>query len=144
MSEQPDADEVGFAPPEPDVSTMSYRVLSVRMRDDVRAQLDVLAQLNDRTVTEETRLALEHWVEQAKTDPTLKDKADRVRAEIDRDAESRRQSIERDAAARRNAIEAVLNTSESSSDESDETPAVMASTPKRGSAAKNETASASS
>lgn len=135
MSEQPDAED-GFAMPEPDVSAITFRVLSVRMRDDARAQLDVLAQLNDRTVTEETRLALEHWVEQAKTDPTLKDKADRVRAEIDRDAENRRQSIERDAAARRNAIEAVLNNGETSTDESDEAAVTPEPTPKRGSATK--------
>lgn len=109
MSEQPQAEE-GLAPPELDVPvTIEYRPLTIRMRDDVRAQLDVLAQLNERTVTEETRLALEHWVEKAKSDPSLKERADRVRSEIDRDAELRRQSIDRDAAARRSAIEAVLN-----------------------------------
>ena len=33
------------------------RTLAVRITDGLRAQLDVLAQLNDRTVTEEIRLA---------------------------------------------------------------------------------------
>lgn len=84
------------------------RPLSVRMRDSIRAQLDVLAQLNNRSVTEETRLALEHWVEKAKTDPSLKERADRVRAEIDREVEQKRRSAERDAEHRRQAIAAVL------------------------------------
>ncbi|WP_405217764.1 hypothetical protein [Agrococcus sp. Ld7] len=34
------------------------RPLSVRMTDGLRAQLEVIAQLNDRSVTEEIRLAL--------------------------------------------------------------------------------------
>lgn len=132
MSEQPDAEE-GFALPGSDVTVaVGYRPLTIRMRDDVRAQLDVLAQLNDRTVTEETRLALEDWVERSKADPTLKERADRVRAEIDRETESRRQSIERDAAARRSAIEAVLNGAENATAE----PAEKAATPKRGAASK--------
>ena len=95
----------------PDSGRPAYdeiRPLSVRMRDSVRAQLDVLAQLNNRSVTEETRLALEHWVEKAKTDPSLKERADRVRAEIDREVEQKRRSAERDAQHRRQAVAAVL------------------------------------
>jgi hypothetical protein len=42
------------------------RTLAVRIQDDLRAQLDVIAQLNDRTVTEEIRIALEAWVETSK------------------------------------------------------------------------------
>ena len=40
-------------------STSQMRTLAVRITDDLRAQLDVIAQLNDRSVTEEIRLALE-------------------------------------------------------------------------------------
>ena len=39
------------------------RTLAVRITDGLRAQLDVIAQLNDRSVTEEIRIALEAWVE---------------------------------------------------------------------------------
>lgn len=75
----------GFAP--------AYRVLSVRMDDAVRAQLEVLAQLNNRSVTEETRIALEQWVETSKTDPSIKERAEAVRAEIEREAEVKRNAI---------------------------------------------------
>lgn len=98
----------GYAPNSGRPAYDEIRPLSVRMRDSVRAQLDVLAQLNNRSVTEETRLALEHWVEKAKTDPSLKERADRVRAEIDREVEQKRRSAERDAQHRRQAIAAVL------------------------------------
>jgi hypothetical protein len=33
------------------------------MTDSVRAQLDIIAQLNDRSVTDEVRNALEYWIE---------------------------------------------------------------------------------
>ena len=38
------------------------KTLAVRIREDVRAQLGIIAQLNDRTVTEEIRFALETWI----------------------------------------------------------------------------------
>lgn len=98
----------GYAPNSGRPAYDEIRPLSVRMRDSVRAQLDVLAQLNNRTATEETRLALEHWVERAKTDPALKERADRVRAEIDQEVEQKRRSAEREAQHLRHAIDAVL------------------------------------
>lgn len=71
----------------------AYKVLSVRTSEDTRAQLEVLAQLNERSVTEETRIALEHWVEQSKSDPAVLKRAVQVRAEIERDAETKRNAI---------------------------------------------------
>ncbi|QNO38657.1 hypothetical protein H4J02_06610 [Protaetiibacter sp. SSC-01] len=71
----------------------AYRVLSIRMDEDTRAQLEVLSQLNDRSLTEETRVALEHWVERSKTDPSVKERAESVRAEIEREAETKRNAI---------------------------------------------------
>ncbi|WP_420364234.1 hypothetical protein AAEP80_09630 [Curtobacterium sp. L3-7] len=47
------------------------RPLSVRITDDLRAQIEVIAQLNDRSVTEEIRLALESWVETSNSDPKV-------------------------------------------------------------------------
>ena len=44
-------------------ATGQMRTLAVRITDDLRAQLDVIAQLNDRSVTEEIRLSLEDWIE---------------------------------------------------------------------------------
>lgn len=71
----------------------SYRVLSVRMSDDTRAQLEVLAHLNNRSLTEETRVALEHWTKRSKTDPAIKERAAKVRAEIEREAQTKRNAI---------------------------------------------------
>ena len=51
------------------------RPLSVRITDGLRAQLEVFAQLNDRSVTEEIRLALEAWVETSKSDPKVLERA---------------------------------------------------------------------
>ncbi|MCL2780002.1 MAG: DNA-binding protein [Actinomycetia bacterium] len=81
----------------------AYRVLSLRVDDNLRAQLEVLAQLNDRSVTEECRIALEQWITTSKTDPNILARAEQVKAEI-----------ERDAATKRNAIAAVLGATASS------------------------------
>lgn len=70
------------------------RTLAVRMSDDLRAQLDVIAQLNDRSVTEEIRIALEAWVETSKSDPNVLARAETVRAEIEREAKTKQSAIE--------------------------------------------------
>lgn len=69
------------------------RTLAVRISEDLRAQLDILAQLTGRSTTEEIRLALEHWIAKSKTDPAVLKKAETVRAEIERDAQTRRNAI---------------------------------------------------
>lgn len=71
----------------------SYRVLSVRMSDHTRAQLEVLAQLNNRSLTEETRVALEHWTKVSRSDPKVKQRAEAIRAQIEREAETKRTAI---------------------------------------------------
>jgi ferric-dicitrate binding protein FerR (iron transport regulator) len=71
----------------------TIRPLSVRMLDSARAQLDVLAQLNGRSVTEEVRLALEAWIERSKSDPNVLARAEEVRASIEREAAVRREAI---------------------------------------------------
>ena len=71
----------------------AQKVLSVRTSEDTRAQLEVLAQLNQRSVTEETRIALEFWVEKSKADPVVRQRAEQVRAEIEREAETKRNAI---------------------------------------------------
>lgn len=72
----------------------AVRTLAVRLQDSLRAQLDVIAQLNDRSVTEEIRLALEYWVERSKSDPKVLQRAETVRAEIEREAKTRQDAIE--------------------------------------------------
>ena len=69
------------------------RTLAVRITDDLRAQLDVIAQLNDRSVTEEIRIALELWVETSRSDPKVLQRAETVRAEIEREAQTKRNAV---------------------------------------------------
>ncbi|MGF2948216.1 ribbon-helix-helix domain-containing protein [Microbacterium alcoholitolerans] len=70
------------------------RPLSVRITDGLRAQLEVIAQLNDRSVTEEIRIALEAWVESSRSDPKVLARAESVRAEIEREAKTKQSAIE--------------------------------------------------
>lgn len=82
---------------EPDVPATALgplRTLAVRITDGLRAQLDVIAQLNDRSVTEEIRLALESWIEVSKSDPKVLQRAATVRAEIEREAKTKQSAIE--------------------------------------------------
>ncbi|GAA4536545.1 hypothetical protein [Amycolatopsis samaneae] len=69
------------------------RTLAVRITEDLRAQLDIVAQLTGRSATEEIRLALEHWIEKTKADPVILKKAEAVRAEIERKAQTERAAI---------------------------------------------------
>lgn len=86
-------------PPEAPATALGpVRPLSIRITDGLRAQLDVIAQLNDRSVTEEIRLALEAWVETSKSDPKVLQRAETVRAEIEREAQTRQSAIEAIAA----------------------------------------------
>ena len=61
------------------------RTLAVRITEELRAQLDIIAQLTGRSATEEIRLALEHWIDKIKSDPAVLMKAQAVRAEIERE-----------------------------------------------------------
>ncbi|NEM90902.1 hypothetical protein [Galbitalea soli] len=74
--------------------TSQMRTLAVRITEDLRAQLDVIAQLNDRSVTEEIRLALEAWIVTSKSDPKVLARAETVRAEIEREAKTKQSAIE--------------------------------------------------
>ena len=84
----------GTPPPEVSgTSSSQFRTLAVRISEDLRAQLDVLAQLTGRSTTEEIRQAIEHWIAKCKTDPNVLRKAEAVRAEIEREAQTRRNAI---------------------------------------------------
>jgi uncharacterized membrane-anchored protein YjiN (DUF445 family) len=86
----PSANGLGYGPVKP---------LAVRLNESTRAQLDIIAGLSDRTVTDEVRLAIEAWIEKVKSDPAVQRRAEEVRADI-----------ERTAATKRNAIAAIFET----------------------------------
>ena len=87
------------------------RTLAVRITEDLRAQLDVVAQITGRSATEEIRLALEYWVQKIKSDPATLQRAEAIRAEIEREAQTRR-----------NAIAAIFGGGDTTTDEAEETP----------------------
>lgn len=102
--------------------TAQMKPLPVRLSEGIRAQLDILAQLNDRSATEEIRLAIEAWIERSKSDPAIQQRAEYARAEI-----------ERTAATQRNAIAAIFDAPDGAAKEKRSpasTPAVGARTAK--------------
>lgn len=82
-----------ITPPRYPEAFAQVKTLAVRVSEDLRAQLDIIAQLNDHTVTEEIRLALEAWIEKSKSDPSVLQRAESVRAEIEREAATKRNAI---------------------------------------------------
>lgn len=71
----------------------TVKPIAIRLDETTRAQLDIIAQLNDRTVTGEIRAALNHWIERTKTDKTVQERAAYIRAEIEREAKTKRDAI---------------------------------------------------
>lgn len=71
----------------------TVKPIAIRLDETVRAQLDIIAQLNDRTVSEEIRSALNHWIERTKTDKKVQERAAHIRAEIERQAKTKRDAI---------------------------------------------------
>lgn len=78
------ANGLGYGPIKP---------LAVRLNESTRTQLDIIAHLNDRTVTDEVRLAIEAWIDKTKADPAIQRRAKDVRAEIEREAAGKRDAI---------------------------------------------------
>ncbi|MBD8478953.1 hypothetical protein [Microbacterium sp. CFBP 8794] len=83
-------------PPPASANGLGYgpiKPLAVRLNESTRTQLDIIAQLNDRTVTDEVRLAVEAWIDKARTDPHIQRRAKDVRDEIEREAAGKRDAI---------------------------------------------------
>lgn len=69
------------------------KTLAIRLEDDQHAQLSVLAQLEELTVTDAIRQAIEQFIESKRHNPELTARADAVLADIERDARARREAI---------------------------------------------------
>lgn len=78
------ANGLGYGPIKP---------LAVRLNESTPTQLDIIAQLRDRNVTDEVRFAIDAWIEQAKADPALQRQAQAAREEIEREATGKRDAI---------------------------------------------------
>lgn len=91
-------------------SGAEVRPFTIRITDQIRQQLEVLAEINGRSATEESRIALQDWFTRAKSDPELKKRAESVQSRLQSATEMERKRIEREAEAKRKAIESVLGT----------------------------------
>lgn len=69
------------------------KTLAIRLDDDVHAQLSIVAQLRNSTITEEIRVAIEGHLVSARTDPSLSAQAEDVLKDIDAEALKRRDAI---------------------------------------------------
>ena len=69
------------------------KTLAIRLEEDLHAQLSVLAQLRESTITDEIRLALENHLEASKSDTELTSRAQAVLDDIEREAKGRKDAI---------------------------------------------------
>lgn len=69
------------------------KTLAIRMDDQLHAQLSVIAQLEDVSITELIRQAIEAQLAAKRSQPGLADRAKTVLADIDQEAQARRQAV---------------------------------------------------
>jgi hypothetical protein len=69
------------------------KTMAIRLEEDQHAQLTMIAQLEELTVTDAIRQAIDQWVEARRSNPQLQQRAEAVLAEIERDASTRRGAI---------------------------------------------------
>ena len=69
------------------------KTLAIRLDDDLHAQLSVIAQLSELTITDAIRQSIEAWVEAKRSQPEVTARAQSVLDDIERDAAQRRSAI---------------------------------------------------
>jgi predicted transcriptional regulator len=69
------------------------KTLAIRLEDDLHAQMSVLAQLRESTITEEIRHAIENHLESSKHDTELNGRAKTVLEDIERESKARQAAI---------------------------------------------------
>ena len=69
------------------------KTLAIRLDDDLHAQLSVMAQLANVSVTDAIRQAIENHLATMRSNPELSARAEAVLADIERDAADRKQAI---------------------------------------------------
>jgi len=69
------------------------RTLAIRLEDELHAQLTVIAQLEELTITDAIRQAIGQFIATKRAQPDLTARAEEVLADIDRDAAQRREAI---------------------------------------------------
>jgi hypothetical protein len=74
------------------------KTLAIRLDQEQHAQLSMIAQLEELTITDAIRDAIDRWIESKRNNPQLQQRAEAVL-----------ESIEQEAATRRGAIAALLS-----------------------------------
>jgi predicted transcriptional regulator len=69
------------------------KTMAIRLDEELHAQLSVLAQLEEVSVTEFIRTAIEAQIELKRSNPDLAAKAESALADIDAEAQNRRSAI---------------------------------------------------
>ncbi|CAG4927234.1 unnamed protein product, partial [Acidithrix sp. C25] len=67
--------------------------LAIRLEEDLHAQLTMIAQLEELTISDAIRQAIESFIETKRGNPQLAGRAEAVLAEIESDAAKRREAI---------------------------------------------------
>jgi predicted transcriptional regulator len=70
-----------------------HKTLAIRLDDDLHAQLSVLAQLENSSITELIRQAIEAHLATKRQQPDIANRAQAVLDDIEREAEARREAI---------------------------------------------------
>ena len=71
------------------------KTLAIRLEPDLHAELTLIAQLREQTITDEIREAIETHIVRIKSDPAWANKADDVLVEIERQAAKQRDAFAR-------------------------------------------------
>jgi hypothetical protein len=69
------------------------KTLAIRLEEEQHAQLSLIARLEDLSLVDAIRQAIDAWIEQRRSNPELLARAEAVLADIDRDAAVRRGAI---------------------------------------------------
>jgi len=69
------------------------KTLAIRLEEEQHAQLGMIAKLEELTVTDAIRQAIDQWIESKRSNPELQARAEAVLADIERDAATRRGAI---------------------------------------------------
>ena len=70
-----------------------YKTLAIRLDDDVHAQLQVIARLQETSIAAEIQQAIEAHLDSKRSDPELSQRAQAVLGDIEREAEARQKAI---------------------------------------------------
>ena len=79
--------------PGPEPQEQHLKTIAIRVEEGLHAQLRFIAQLNDSSITEEIRKAIETRIATAQDDPDLIARAQQARDEIEREAAARSAAI---------------------------------------------------